>query len=70
MNDICSRGLYHYVKQVALLRIIGHLRFAYVKFNILKITTHPEDGTVKVRWRISGISGMRVSTHNFILYKQ
>lgn len=53
-------GLLHYVKQIALLRTVGHLKFAYVKFEILKITSHPEDGTVKVRWRIRGISGMKV----------
>ncbi|KAJ4446915.1 hypothetical protein ANN_13616 [Periplaneta americana] len=49
-------GLYHYVKQVALLRTVGHLKFAYVKFEILKITMHPEDDTVRIRWRIRGIS--------------
>lgn len=54
------RGLYSYIKQVALLRTVGHLRFAYVKFEILKITQHPEDSTVKVRWRIRGVSGLRV----------
>jgi len=53
-------GLFHYVKQIALLRMIGHFKFAYVRFDILKITSHPEDGTVKVRWRIRGISGMKV----------
>ena len=55
-----SRGLYSYVNQVALLRCVGHLKFAYVRFEILKITQHPEDGTIKVRWRISGISGLKV----------
>ncbi|EEZ97674.1 uncharacterized protein C6orf136 [Tribolium castaneum] len=53
-------GLYHYVKQIALLRTVGHLRFAYVKLEVLKITKHPEDSTVKVRWRIRGISALKV----------
>lgn len=53
-------GLYSYVKQVALLRTVGHLRYAYVKFEILKITQHPEDNTIKVRWRIRGVSGLKV----------
>lgn len=53
-------GLYDYVKQIALLRTVGHLKFAYVKFEILKITMHPEDDTVKIRWRIRGISGLKV----------
>lgn len=53
-------GLYPYVKQIALLRTIGHLKYAYVKMEILKITQHPEDSSVKVRWRIRGISGLTV----------
>ncbi|KAL3278886.1 hypothetical protein HHI36_016406 [Cryptolaemus montrouzieri] len=53
-------GLYHFVKELALLRTVGHLKFAYVKFDILKITQHPEDSTVKVRWRIRGVSAMSV----------
>ncbi|CRL04420.1 CLUMA_CG017506, isoform A [Clunio marinus] len=53
-------GLQHFVKQVALLRVVGHLKFAYVKFEILKITKHKEDNTVRVRWRVRGISAMRV----------
>ncbi|XP_050098962.1 uncharacterized protein C6orf136 homolog [Anopheles aquasalis] len=53
-------GLYHYVKQIALLRTVGHLKFAYVTFEVLKITKHTEDNTVKVRWRIRGISALKV----------
>lgn len=55
-----TEGLYHYVKQIALLRTVGHLKYAYVTFEILKITKHPEDGTVRVRWRIRGISALKV----------
>ncbi|XP_055371340.1 uncharacterized protein C6orf136 homolog [Condylostylus longicornis] len=53
-------GLYHYIKQVALLRTVGHLKYAYVKFEILKITKHPEDLTIKIRWRVRGVSGLKV----------
>ncbi|XP_052865887.1 uncharacterized protein C6orf136 homolog [Anopheles cruzii] len=53
-------GLFYYVQQMALLRTVAHLKFAYVTFDVLKITTHPEDGTVRVRWRIRGISALRV----------
>ncbi|XP_068243757.1 uncharacterized protein [Palaemon carinicauda] len=52
-------GLIPYVKQVALLRTVGHLKFAFVKFDILKITKHPEDGTIRVRWQIRGLSGLK-----------
>lgn len=44
-----------------MLRTIGHIKFAYVKFEILKITMDPDDNTVKIRWRVRGISAMKVS---------
>jgi hypothetical protein len=53
-------GLYHYVKTVALLRTVGHIKFAYVKLEVLKITKHTEDNTIRVRWRVRGISALKV----------
>ncbi|XP_045761684.1 uncharacterized protein LOC123864944 [Maniola jurtina] len=53
-------GLFHYVRQVALLRTVAHIKFAYVNFEVLKITAHPEDSSIKMRWRIRGISGLKV----------
>lgn len=61
------RGLYHYVKQVALLRTVGHLKYAYVKFEVMKITMHPEENTIKIRWRVRGISALKVNV--FVLLK-
>ncbi|XP_046423211.1 uncharacterized protein LOC124181072 [Neodiprion fabricii] len=54
-----TRGLVRYVKQVILIRTIGNMRFACVNFEILKMTIDPEDNSIKVRWRISGFSGIR-----------
>lgn len=48
------------MKQVALLRTVGHFKYAFVKMEILKITKHPEEMTIKCRWRVNGISGMKV----------
>lgn len=56
------------MKTIALLRTVAHLKFAYVKLEVLKITKHPEDHTVKVRWRIRGISALKVML-NFWKYK-
>jgi len=53
-------GLYHFVKQVALLRTVGHIKYGYVKFEVLKITMHPEDDTIKIRWSVRGISGLKI----------
>ena len=49
-----------YAKQMVLLRTVGNLKFAKVKFEILNISVHPEDGTVCMRWRIAGRPGLRV----------
>jgi len=53
-------GLYPYVKQVSLFRMWGHFKYAFVKFEILKITMHPEDASIKIRWCVKGISGSRM----------
>lgn len=45
---------------MALLRTVGHLKYAYVKLEVLKITKHTEDSTIRVRWRIRGISAFKV----------
>lgn len=54
------RGVVNYAKQLILLRLIGHLKFAHVKLQVIKITMHSDDGTVKIRWRIRGVSGWKV----------
>ncbi|XP_026817908.1 uncharacterized protein C6orf136 homolog [Rhopalosiphum maidis] len=55
-----SVGLEYFMSIISILRLMGHIKYAFVKFDILKITKHPEDGTIKIRWRIKGISGMKV----------
>ncbi|XP_078045358.1 uncharacterized protein LOC144474416 [Augochlora pura] len=55
-----TTGVLQYMKQVAWLRLLGHIKFAYVKLQILKMTSHPEDSSIKVRWRIIGMSGTRI----------
>ncbi|KAL0112777.1 hypothetical protein PUN28_012208 [Cardiocondyla obscurior] len=62
IRGVTTRGLVNYAKQLMLLRLIGHIKFAYVKLDIIKITMHPENDTVQLRWRIRGISGWRVFT--------
>lgn len=50
-------GLSNYVKLMSFLRIYGHFKYAYVELEVLKMTKHPEDSSIKIRWRISGITG-------------
>ncbi|GAB6019503.1 hypothetical protein CHUAL_001080 [Chamberlinius hualienensis] len=60
IRGVTTYGLPSYIQQMALLRLIGHFKFAYVKMEVLKITKHSEDGTIRVRWRIRGVSGMKI----------
>lgn len=46
-------GLNDYYLQTKLLYILGHLRFSYINLDVIRISIHPEDGSVKVRWKIS-----------------
>ncbi|XP_018342511.1 PREDICTED: uncharacterized protein LOC108748718 [Trachymyrmex septentrionalis] len=62
IRGITTRGLNNYIKQYMLLRMIGHMKFAHVKLDIIKITMHPENDTVQVRWRIQGVTGWKVFT--------
>jgi len=54
-------GLMNYIKFVNLIRILAHIKFVYVRFHILKLTKHPEDGTIRIRWRIAGMGVMRLA---------
>jgi len=58
-------GLDQYMKIVNLLKLTAHLRFVYVRFHILKLTKHPEDGTIRVRWRIAGLGMVRMLVRYF-----
>lgn len=71
IRGITTRGIAKYVQQIALVRILAHLRYSHVKLEILKITQHPEDGTVRVRWRIVGVSGLKTlfMFWKFVLWK-
>ncbi|RXG57881.1 hypothetical protein Avbf_10241 [Armadillidium vulgare] len=52
-------GIFPYIRQISFLRIFGHIKFAYVEFEILKITQNLSDGTIRVRWRIIGSSALK-----------
>lgn len=51
--------MFAYAKQAAWLRLYGHYKYAYVKLDILKLTKHTEDSSIKVRWCIRGVTGFQ-----------
>lgn len=50
-------GILPYMKQSIYLRMWGHFRFAYLRPEILKITQHTEDSSIKIRWHVRAITG-------------
>lgn len=52
-------GALPYAVQLTLLRWKVHWKFSYVKLELLKVTHDEKDGTIKVRWRINGVRGVK-----------
>ena len=50
-------GLQNYVINIGLLKIKSHIKYTHVKMVVLRTTQHPEEGCVKIRWRIVGAPG-------------
>ncbi|XP_068603438.1 uncharacterized protein C6orf136 homolog [Brachionichthys hirsutus] len=50
-----TRGLWAYRLSLSLWRFLCLCWHAKVKMEVLKLTKHTEDGTIKARWRVSGI---------------
>jgi len=54
IRNVRTTTIAQYLMNISMLKILAHLRYQYVKLEVLRATTHPEDGTVRVRWRIIG----------------
>ncbi|OQR76315.1 hypothetical protein BIW11_07851 [Tropilaelaps mercedesae] len=60
IRNIRTNGLPSYAMQISMIRFWGHIRYAHIKMNVLKVYSDPVDSSVKVRWRVDGISGLRM----------
>lgn len=60
IRGVTTYGIGPYIRQLYLLKLVARFKFAYVKMDILKATKHSEDATIRVRWQIRGISGLKV----------
>jgi len=60
IRNIRTQGLPKYIQQIALLKTVGHVKFAFIKFEIINMSMSHEEGRITVRWRIKGLSGLRV----------
>ncbi|RNA35849.1 hypothetical protein BpHYR1_054690 [Brachionus plicatilis] len=57
-----STGALQYAIQLTMLRMKVHWKYSNARLEVLKITVDDLDSTVKVRWRIVGIRGMKSMT--------
>lgn len=43
-----------------MIKILAHLRYAHVRMEVLNSSREDDDGTVRIRWRIKGVGGLRI----------
>jgi len=53
-------GLAEYMKNIYVFRTLAHLKFVYVRFHVINLSIHPEDNTIRIRWRVAGLGVMRM----------
>ncbi|OTF80863.1 DUF2358 domain containing protein, partial [Euroglyphus maynei] len=52
IRNVRTTGINAYAWQITKIKMGAHLKYGKVTFNILKLTQHVEDSTIKIRWRI------------------
>ncbi|XP_035246149.1 uncharacterized protein C6orf136 homolog isoform X3 [Anguilla anguilla] len=53
--NIKTRGRLLYQLSLSLWKVLCVLYFADVRLEVLKLSKHSEDGTIRARWRVSGL---------------
>lgn len=53
--NVRTRGRVVYQLSVSMWRLLCLCYYAEARLDVLKLTKHPEDGTVRARWRIKGL---------------
>ena len=57
IRNVRAVGLNQYAWQISLIKMGAHFKYGKVNMEVLKITSHIEDGTVRVRWRVVTFPG-------------
>lgn len=73
IRNVRTRNIKEYIFYISKIRILSHFKWAAVKLDVLKVTQHPEDSTVRVRWRVVGVPGfisLRFWKKSFMNLKQ
>ena len=48
------------MKSLNLIKIVGNIKFVYLRTKIISMTTHPEENTIKVAWKVVGLGMTRM----------
>ena len=56
---LCGSGIYQYRAQISSFRLLILSCMTELSVDVLKISKHPNEGSIKVRWRIKGIPLIR-----------
>jgi Uncharacterized conserved protein (DUF2358) len=59
VRNITTRGINEYSAQLTKYKTMSHILYAHVHMEVLKVTEHPEDRSVRVRWRIKAVGGLK-----------
>ena len=60
IRNVRTVGMNAYAWQIAKIKMGAHFKYGKVTFNILKLTQHVEDSTIKIRWRIVSYPGNQI----------
>lgn len=60
IRGLVLKGKQAYMWNLVMMKIKGQICYGKITMNILKITAHPEDGTIRVRWQVEGVQGWRL----------
>lgn len=58
-KETVHRGLSAYMMELSKARILSHIKYAHLQMNIVKITAHPEEGSIRLHWRVTGLPQLK-----------
>ena len=67
MRGVQFRGLLFYIKDLNLTKIRAHIKYVYVRPQILSLVKREDENTIKVNWRYVGLSTFRLAIRYIIL---
>ena len=61
VRGVQFRGLLFYIKDLNLNKITAHIKYVYVRPQILSLEKREDDQTIRVDWRYVGLTTLRLA---------